>query len=251
MMNVRRARTGWRRIGSTLTAALLTAGLLKARVASAGEEASAWTPLMLSLNQPGTASPAVATTSPVLTPSQLGNPQLNQLFELEATPDICAAGEGYLSGQFSYVQFRRNGSSNKYRFQVQGQYGVTNQIAVGGYIPGIVNEGTGYFAGESNGGTGDVVAYAQFKFDRLIDPKLFSLTAQVDVELPTGDENESRDRDKFAVRPLALAYKDFGRVGPGRLGAYGLLGFTITDDADVRGAWRPRTSKSGSSASWN
>ena len=111
---------------------------------------------------------------------------------------------------------------------------MTDQIAVGGYVPGIINKGTGYYAGVSNGGTGDVVVYAQYKVDKLIDPRLFSLTGHVSVELPTGDQDQSRDRDKFGVRPLALAYKDFGRVGPGRLGAYGLLGFTITDDAHVR-----------------
>ena len=60
------------------------------------------------------------------------------------------------------------------------------------------------------------------------------MTAQVDVLLPTGASGQLRDTGHFGVRPLALAYKDFGQQGPGVLGAYGLIGFTVTTNSDFR-----------------
>ena len=222
---------------------LLAMGAVRsARAADGG--AAGWPTTPLSLSQvpaePATAGPTslgqqpapVPTTGPRPTPAQRGNPQLNQLFGFEATPNICAAGEGYLSGQFNLLE--REDTFRQYRFQLQGQYGITDQIAVGAFVPVIYNQGLGFFDGDDFTGVGDIGIYGQYKFDKLIDPDLFSLTAHVSVVLPTGDRYESRDRGHFGVRPLALAYKDFGVLGPGRLGAYGLLGFTASEDADLR-----------------
>jgi hypothetical protein len=76
--------------------------------------------------------------------------------------------------------------------------------------------------------------YAQYKFDRIVNPEIIDLSAQLDVILPTGNSSQLRDTGRFGVRPLALAYKDFGRQGPGTLSAYGLIGFTLTTDSDFR-----------------
>ncbi len=161
------------------------------------------------------------------TPSQTNTNQFNQLFQFETTPDVCAAGEGYLSGQFNYLKFP--GPVREYRYQIQGQYGITDQIAAGAYIPVLHTD----FGGDHTG-TGDVGLYGQYKFDRFINPEIVDVTAQVDVVLPTGSSSELRDTGHFGVRPLALAYKDFGRQGPGTLGAYGLIGFTVTTNSDFR-----------------
>ena len=162
------------------------------------------------------------------TPSQTNTNQLNQLFELETTPDICAQGEGYLTADFRYLKFP--GDHRQYRYQLQGQYGITDHLAAGAYVPGITLDD----AAGTHTGFGDVVLYGQYKLDQVVNPDVVDLTAQVDVVLPTGDRPSGRDTGHFGVRPLLLAYKDFGRQGPGDLGLYGLLGFTITTDADVR-----------------
>ena len=52
--------------------------------------------------------------------------------------------------------------------------------------------------------------------------------------LPTGSRSEGIDTGKFGVRPLILAYKDFGPLGDGELGAYGVFGGTITTNSDLR-----------------
>ena len=200
--------------------------VLAATSAAAANDATTPSPLMTAV----TPSPATTMSAVVPTPSQRDNPQLNQLFQFEATPNICAAGEGYLSGQFNYL--RLFSDFNQYRYQLQGQYGVTDQVAVGAYVPYLYNSNR--FNDRTTNGVGDVVLYAQYKFDQLIDPKLLSLTAHVSVVLPTGDDDDVRDTGRFGVRPLVLGYKDFGLVGPGRLGAYAQLGFTISNDADVR-----------------
>ncbi len=161
------------------------------------------------------------------TPSQTNTNQFNQLFQFETTPDVCAAGEGYLSGQFNYLKFP--GPVREFRYQVQGQYGVTDQVAVGAYVPVIHADFDG-----SHTGVGDVGIYGQYKFDRLINPEIVDVTAQVDVVLPTGNSGQLRDTGHFGVRPLALAYKDFGQQGPGTLGAYGVMGFTVTTNSDFR-----------------
>ena len=83
-------------------------------------------------------------------------------------------------------------------------------------------------------GVGDIGLYAQYKMDQIINPEVVDVTAQLDVILPTGDRNDMRDTGKFGVRPLVLAYKDFGQHGPGDLGLYGLFGFTLTANSDVR-----------------
>jgi hypothetical protein len=163
-----------------------------------------------------------------LTPSQSNNNQLNQLFLFESTPDICAAGEGYLNTNVTY--FKQRNSVNQFRYQLQGQYAFTDQIAVGAFLPGITNQKSS----KTTGGLGDAAIYGQYKFDTLINPQIVDLTAQLDVVLPTGDNGQMRDTGKFGVRPLLLAYKDFGHFGPGDFGAYGLFGFTITSNSDLR-----------------
>jgi hypothetical protein len=164
---------------------------------------------------------------PDLTPSQTNNMQLNQLFQFETTPDTCAAGEGYLTAEFNYTKF--SGNTKTYRYMLQGQYAITDQIAVGAYIPVITSHIT-----TNNTGMGDVGIYGQYKLDQLINPEIVDVTGQVDVILPTGNRTELRDTGKFGVRPLILAYKDFGQYGPGDFGLYGLFGFTLTTNTDVR-----------------
>ena len=162
-----------------------------------------------------------------LTPSQTNTNQLNQLLTFETTPDICAAGEGYLAVDFSFLKFP--GQTKEYRYQLQGQYGFTDQIAGGAFVPGITSE-----LGTTNSGLGDITLYAQYKFDKFVSPEIINLTAQLDLVLPTGNRSELRDTGKFGVRPIILAYKDFGQHGPGILGAYASFGFTLTTNSDVR-----------------
>ena len=172
-------------------------------------------------------------------PPQEDRHQLNQLFQFEATPDVCAAGEAYVSGQGNYFDdfpgaggldpFGYSLKGQEVRLQVQGQYGITDQIAVGGYLPFIDNLKSG-----ASTGLGDIGLYAQYKLDRVIDPQVVDVTAQLDVLVPSGDYNGFRDNGQVGVRPLALAYKDFGRHGPGVAGAYGLLGFTAAGRCDLR-----------------
>jgi hypothetical protein len=161
------------------------------------------------------------------TPSQFSSTQLNQLFQFENTPDICAAGEAYATANFVFLKYP--GSTKTYRYQVQGQYGLTDQIAVGAYIPVLSTKTIG-----SDTGLGDIGIYGQYKLDKVINPEIVDLTVQGDFVLPTGDHSELRDTGHFGFRPLVLAYKDFGTQGPGRLGLYGLFGFTITTNSDVR-----------------
>ena len=148
------------------------------------------------------------------------------------------AGEGYVSGQFDYLADlpggggvnRRGGpiDGDQFRFRLQGQYAITDHIAVGGYLPIIDNAGD-----HGRGGLGDLTAYGQYRLDQIIDPNAIDLTAQLDVVLPTGDYREYRDAGRLGLRPEVLAYKDFGPVGPGVFGAYGLVGYTIADHTDV------------------
>jgi hypothetical protein len=171
--------------------------------------------------------PFVVEKEPDLTPSQTNTNQLNQLFISETTPDICAAGEEYVTGSFTFLRFR--GQDREYRYQLQGQYGFTDQIAAGAYVPGITAKQI-----STDSGLGDITVYAQYKLDQFINPEIVDMTAQVDMVLPTGNRTELRDTGKFGVRPLILAYKDFGQRGPGILGAYGSFGFTLTTNSDVR-----------------
>ena len=161
------------------------------------------------------------------TPSQTNTNQFNQLFQFETTPDLCAAGEGYLSGQFNYLKFP--GDVRQYRYQIQGQYGITDQIAAGAFIPVIHSEFNG-----KHTDLGDVGIYGQYKFDRLVNPEIVDVTAQLDLILPTGSSTDLRDTGHFGIRPLLMAYKDFGQRGPGTLGTYGLIGFTGTTNSDFR-----------------
>jgi hypothetical protein len=161
------------------------------------------------------------------TPSQTNSNQLNQLFQFETTPDICAAGEGYATANFDFVKYP--GTNKVYRYQLGGQYGLTDQIAVGAYIPLISSKTNG-----THFGFGDVGIYGQYKLDKIINPEIINVTGQLDLVLPTGNRSELRDTGKFGVRPLVLVYKDFGQRGPGDLGIYSLFGFTLTTDTDVR-----------------
>ena len=65
------------------------------------------------------------------TPSQTNTHQLNQLFQFETTPDMCAAGEAYVSGRFDFLKYP--GSDRQFRYQLLGQYAFSDQIAAGGF----------------------------------------------------------------------------------------------------------------------
>jgi len=160
--------------------------------------------------------------------SQLSSEQLNQLFIFETTPDKSAAGEAYASAQFTLLGFPHD--AKQFRYQLQGQYSITDQIAVGGFLPYVDNT----FAGGSNDGFGDVTFYGQYKLDQFINPDIVNLTAQLDLITPTGDINRNLDTGRFGVRPEILMYKNFGEVGPGNIGVYGTFGFTLTTHSDVR-----------------
>lgn len=179
------------------------------------------------------ASPASAqvTTWPVEVPrttSQFSSTQLNQLFLFENTPDKSAQGEGYVTGSFEYARFPHSFSTQRY--QVQAEYAFTNQFAVGGFVPIIHND----IPGNSNTGLGDITPYVHVKLDQIVPHDIVDLSFQFDVVLPTGDKGDLRDSGRLGVRPWLQAYKDFGQLGPGRLGAYGEAGFTITDLSDFR-----------------
>jgi hypothetical protein len=164
---------------------------------------------------------------PDLTPSQSNSNQLNQLFQFETTADTSAAGEAYVSGSFDFLKYP--GTTKQFRYQLQGQYAFTDQIAAGGFVPGITTK-----LNHSYTGLGDIDLYAQYKLDQIINPEIVDLTVQVDLILPTGKSSEMRDTGRFGVRPLLLLYKDFGQRGPGDLGVYGLAGFTFTTNSDFR-----------------
>lgn len=164
------------------------------------------------------------------TPSQTNTNQLNQLFisdVFSTTPNHNAAGEAWFNGEFRFLKFP--GSVKQYLFEVKGAYGITDQLTVGGWIP-VYNAKVG----SSHTGLGDITIFGQYKLDQLVNPDIVNLTAQLDVFLPTGSRNKLRDQGHFGVRPIIEAFKNFGQVGPGTIGAYGLLGVTITTNPDVR-----------------
>ena len=173
------------------------------------------------------AAPAPLPPPEQITTSQFTSDQLNQLFIFETTNNKSATGEGYANASFEYLRFP--GKTFQYRYQVQGQYSFTNQLAVGGFVPVIHSREQ-----DTNTGFGDLVFYGQYKLDQFIRHDIVDLTAQLDVVLPTGDRGEFRDTGRFGVRPLIQAYKDFGQLGPGHIGAYGEMGFTITSNSDFR-----------------
>jgi hypothetical protein len=160
--------------------------------------------------------------------SQSSSEQLNQLFLFETTPNKSSAGEAYVNADFNLLGFPHG--SKEYRYQLQGQYSFTDQIAVGGFLPYLDNT----FTGGSNDGFGDLTFYGQYKLDQLINADIVNLTAQLDIVLPTGDISKGLDTGRFGVRPGILFYKSFGQAGPGIIGTYGTLGFTITTHTDVR-----------------
>ena len=178
----------------------------------------------------GFASIAIYAASPAsaaITTSQSTSNQLNQLFFFETTNNKSAAQEAYVSGEFAYLDY--SGPPYQYRYQVQGQYSFTDQLALGGFVPVIHSKLI-----NTNTGLGDLTLYGQYKLDQIIPHDVLDLTGQLDVVLPTGDRHEFRDTGRFGVRPMVQAYKDVGDIGPGRLGAYGELGFTLASDSDVR-----------------
>lgn len=160
--------------------------------------------------------------------SQFSSTQLNQLFLFENTPNKSAAGEGYVSGHFSFMDFPHRISTERY--EVQGEYAFSDQFAVGGIIPIIHNN----IPGNSSTGFGDITPYIQAKLDSVIPHDIADVSFQFDVVLPTGDKGDRRDFGRFGVRPWIQAYKDFGAVGPGHFGAYGEMGFTLIDHSDFR-----------------
>ena len=172
-------------------------------------------------------SPQVVQTPLQTTASQLTSNQLDQLFSFETTPDKNAAREGYLTAEFSFEKFP--GSRRQYRETLQGEYGITDQWAAGAFIPVGTTE-----LDRTHTGVGDITFFGQYKFDKFINPDVVNVTAQLDVVLPTGNRTEGLDTGKFGVRPLVLAYKDFGPIGDGELGAYGVFGGTLTTDSDLR-----------------
>ena len=172
-------------------------------------------------------SPQVMQTPLQSTASELGSNQLDQLFSFETTPDKNAKNEGYVTAEFSFLKFP--GSRRQFRETVQGEYGITDQWAAGAFIPVGTTE-----LGHTHTGVGDITFFGQYKFDKLINPDVVNVTAQLDVVLPTGNRTDGLDTGKFGVRPLILAYKDFGPIGDGELGAYGVFGGTITTDSDLR-----------------
>lgn len=153
--------------------------------------------------------------------------QLNQLFLFETTNNKLAKGEGYATLSLDYAKFP--GQFDEYRYQFQTEYALTNRFALGGFIPVISTH-----EASPNVGFGDIVVYGQYKLDQLIAHDSLDLTAQVDLVFPTGDRNQLRDTGRVGVRPLLQAFKDFGRVGPGHVGAYGELGCTFSDYTDIR-----------------
>src|SRR5205823_2416510 len=101
------------------------------------------------------------------TPSQTNSNQLNQLLVsdvFETTPNKNAAGEGYATGEFRFLKFP--GDVRQYLFSARASYGVTDQIAVGGWAP-VYNARTAN--GDSHTGVGDITLFAQYKFDQLIN----------------------------------------------------------------------------------
>ena len=164
------------------------------------------------------------------TTSQASDEQLNQLFLLETTPNKSAAGEGYIDGQFRFLKFP--GSSKQYLLQIQGQYSVSDQLAVGGWLP-VINDKDFDGSTGSNTGVGDLTFYAQYKLDQFVSHDFFDLTAEGDLVLPTGSEREALGEGHLGFRPSLLAYKAFD-LGPGTLGAYGSAGVTLTTDLDFR-----------------
>src|SRR3954451_11156199 len=71
-----------------------------------------------------------------VTPSQTNSDQLNQLIVsdvFETTPNKNAAGEGYINGEFRYLDFGHG--VKQYLYELKGDYGITDQITVGGWLP--------------------------------------------------------------------------------------------------------------------
>ena len=153
--------------------------------------------------------------------------QLTQLFLFENTNNKFNANEGYVSGQFAYLDFGHH--VYEYRYQAQAQYSFTNQFDVGALVPIVHSK-----AADTNTGFGDILVWAQYRLDQIIPRDIIELSVQADVVLPTGNRHEFRDTGRLGLRPWLQAYKDLGMVGPGRLAAYGELGFTLTDYCDFR-----------------
>jgi hypothetical protein len=217
-------RAMWR-----LVAALAIIPMTRAAAASTDDV------LLLSQSAPVTAAPATEPTA-----SQSNTHQFNQLFQFQTTPNICAAGEGYVSGQVSFTNEVEGGGGFDYfgdvfkgqqtRLQVQGQYGVTDRLAAGAYIPVV-------YSPDLNGHivtTGDVGIYGQYKLDQLISRDDVDVTAQVDLILPTGQRNSLGDAGRLGARATLLAYKDFGQRGPGVLGAYAFVAYSAHRHPDGR-----------------
>lgn len=164
------------------------------------------------------------------TPSQTNTNELNQLLNSDVfstTANHNAAGEAWVNGEFRFLKFP--GSVKQYLFEVKGAYAITDQITVGGWVP-IYNAKIG----TSHTGLGDITFFGQYKLDQLVNPDIVNLSAQLDVFLPTGSRNKLRDTGHFGVRPNFQAFKNFGLLGPGSVGAYAVFGFTLTTNPDVR-----------------
>jgi hypothetical protein len=181
----------------------------------------------------GLAAAALVATpaSAQVTPSQTNSNQLNQLINSDVfstTANHNAAGEAWVNGEFRFLKFP--GDTKQYLFEVKGAYAFTDQITVGGWIP-IYNT---KLNDDSHTGLGDLTIFGQYKLDQLVNPDIINLSAQLDVLLGTGSRTHLQDTGHFGVRPAIQAYKNFGQVGPGSIGAYGVMAVTITTNSDFR-----------------
>ena len=159
--------------------------------------------------------------------SQTTSNQLNQLLMTPTTNNKSSAGEWYATLFFRYLSFQND--FDQFHYQAQGQYSFTDQLAAGLWIPVEHNN-----FGDSHTGFGDVTFYGQYKLDQLISHDVVDLTAEADVVLPTGTFSEGLESGRFGFRPKVLAYKEFDNVGPGNIGVYADIGFTITTHSDFR-----------------
>lgn len=167
---------------------------------------------------------ALCATALPASASQNGSEQLNSLLTL-STPDKNDKGEFYATG---YFNFTRIPNVKEYNFGVDGEYGITDQLAVGANIPisSIDVEN-----GNSHTGFGDISVFAQLNLDSFLEIKQMdktNITAQLAISFPTGSERDGLGLGHVDFGPSLLAYHDFGHYGAGDVGGYGDAGFDLS-----------------------